>query len=128
MKTALHSGVEIRVKNSFRKHPFGENTSKFLFAYEVSIFNRNNFDIRLLRRYWRIVDGNGNLREVEGEGVIGETPKIETSGIYAYSSMCDLDTEIGSMSGYYVMENQVDGSYFKAYIPSFTMTVPYRLN
>jgi ApaG protein len=128
MKTALGSGIEIEVTNKYVRNAVVPGSSKFLFSYEVSIFNKNDFDIKLLRRYWRIVDLKTKVREIEGEGVIGETPIIESGGSYFYSSACDFETEMGKMSGYYLMENQANGSYFTVLIPDFTLSVPYRLN
>ncbi|MBY0425440.1 MAG: ApaG domain, partial [Cytophagales bacterium] len=75
-----------------------------------------------------IVDSNGERREVEGEGVIGQQPLLEPGEKYSYVSGCNFKTTIGKMSGTYTMERILDGRAFIVKIPDFTMIVPYLLN
>jgi len=43
-------------------------------------------------------------------------------------SGCNLKTEMGTMSGYYTMENQNNKETFTVNIPSFEMIVPAKMN
>jgi len=53
---------------------------------------------------------------------------MEPGESYSYVSGCQLSTEIGSMSGNYLMNRMVDEAEFTVEIPEFELIVPYRLN
>ncbi len=113
---------------------------KYVFAYHVDIYNPSHHPVQLLTRHWLITDGDGQLQEVEGDGVVGETPVIAPGDSYQYSSGAVLSTQVGSMSGHYGMrlclesedatndESLEDNSVFNASIPVFTLAVPSALN
>ncbi len=109
---------------------------KYVFAYHVDIYNPSHHPVQLLTRHWLITDGDGKLQEIQGEGVVGETPIIAPGDSYQYSSGAVLSTEVGSMSGQYGMrlvleaeeETEGDALMFNAQIPVFTLAVPSALN
>jgi ApaG protein len=68
------------------------------------------------------------VREVEGEGVVGQQPTLEPGQCYEYTSGCNLNTSLGKMAGTYQMERIFDGKFFNVIIPDFTMSAPYRMN
>jgi ApaG protein len=68
------------------------------------------------------------VREVEGDGVVGQQPVLEPGQHHEYISGCNLKTEVGKMRGTYLMERIVDGKQFNVNIPQFVMVVPYKLN
>ena len=80
-----------------------------------------------MTRHWVITDGQGEVQEVRGAGVIGSQPLITAGDKFAYTSACPLQTPVGTMSGSYEMELE-DGSVFKVEIPAFTLAMPYSLN
>ena len=100
----------------------------YLFSYQIRIENKNNFPIKLLKRHWYILDSLTHRREVEGEGVIGQQPLIESGEDYSYRSSCDFTSDTGKMYGTYLMENRDSGETFEVSIPSFTLMVPHKLN
>ena len=81
-----------------------------------------------MRRHWKIYDAQSAVREVEGEGVVGQQPTLEPGEFHEYVSGCNLKTEMGKMKGTYLMERVVDGSKFRVTIPEFVMIAPYKLN
>jgi ApaG protein len=87
------------------------------------IANRSEQAIRLLSRYWRIVDGNGRVEEVHGEGVVGEQPLIKPNGSYQYTSGCPLQTPHGIMSGHYTMRT-AGNELIRVEIPAFSLDSP----
>jgi len=93
---------------------------KFVFAYSVRIENHRIERVQLLRRHWYIRDGAGNLREVEGEGVVGQQPIIPPHGWHDYVSNCILNTFEGSMEGTYLMRRP-NGEVFEVLIPRFAL-------
>jgi ApaG protein len=70
-----------------------------------------------------IVDAEGLVHEVHGEGVVGEMPLIAPGGSYDYVSGCPLDTPSGAMSGSYHMVDE-DGTAFDVAIPRFLLVGP----
>ncbi len=128
MKEAITDGVSIKVAVHYRLESSEPEQNIFVFSYDVFIENQNDFSIKLLRRYWRITDAYGNVKEVEGDGVIGQQPVIMPQKGHEYSSWCPIPTELGSMEGYYLMERSIDKSQFKVYIPKFILVEHSLLN
>jgi ApaG protein len=100
----------------------------YFFVYFITIENKGDTSVQLLKRHWDISDSNSEKRTVEGEGVVGETPVIEPGEKFEYNSGCNLMTEIGTMSGFYTMQRLVDNQLFNVTIPKFDMVVPAKLN
>ena len=74
-------------------------------------------------RHWIIKDFNNKVLEVEGEGVIGEQPRIKPGKQFIYTSGNSLDTDVGTMKGTYTMKND-DGEEFEAIIGEFVLSAP----
>jgi len=91
---------------------------QFVFAYFIEVSNLGDEDVQLLRRRWRIVDGTGEAKIVEGPGVVGLQPVIAPGETHRYNSFCVLETMEGSMEGSYLME-RARGERFRAVIPRF---------
>ena len=77
----------------------------FFFSYHIKITNISNDTIQLHSRYWNITDGNGNVEEIRGPGVVGRQPHIKSGETFEYTSYCPLPTNIGVMHGYFEMVN-----------------------
>ena len=126
MTLKAHS-VSIAVKTEYLpQHPKTKD-NKFAFAYHISITNNHDETLQLMRRHWLITDGNGKKVEVDGEGVVGDQPRIESGQSYQYSSGALLDTPVGTMEGHYDMENQ-QGQVIKAFVSRFTLAKPNSIN
>jgi ApaG protein len=128
MATQVNSGIKVSVKSSYEKNYSNPAFHHFFYSYKITIENTNDFTVQLLRRHWFIFDSNGNKHEVEGEGVIGETPILEPGESFTYESGCNLRTSIGSMHGYYSFIRLVDNSLFKVEIPKFMLVLPEIMN
>ena len=120
--------IEISVRASYLSEHSIPRENHFFYVYFITIENKGNYAVQLLSRHWDIFDSNGEKREVDGEGVIGETPIIEPGETYEYNSGCNLLTDMGYMKGYYNMKRLMDDTLFKAIIPQFDLIVPAKLN
>lgn len=120
--------IAVAVEFGFQPDYSVPHTAEYLFAYQITIENRSPYAVQLLRRHWYILDSNGEETQVEGEGVVGETPIIKPDCSHQYVSMCNFKTDIGMMKGKYKMLRLFDQKLFEVEIPPFTMVVPYRLN
>lgn len=128
MVTAITLGVKISVETTYQEEHSNPGNGHFMFAYRITIENLTDQPVQLKRRQWFIFDSNGTERDIEGEGVVGEQPIIEPGGTHSYVSGCNLSTDIGSMSGNYLMNRLRDDRDFIVTIPDFELIVPYRLN
>lgn len=119
--------IQVSVKTEFLPAQSDPDHQRWVFAYHIRILNQGAMTARLLTRHWVITDGEQRVREVHGEGVIGEQPSIAPGQDYQYSSGAVLETEVGSMQGSYQMLAE-DGACFDAVIPAFTLAVPRALH
>ncbi len=128
MVTEITEGVKVIVETEYQPEYSSPSQYHFVFTYRITIENGSENTIQLLRRQWYIHDANNIIREVEGEGVVGQQPILEPGQYHQYVSGCNLKSGMGKMYGHYMMERLVDGGRFKVTIPEFTMIVPYKLN
>ncbi len=128
MISKLSEGVQVSIETYYQPDYSNPMNSEFMFAYRITIENHNSFTVQLHRRHWHIFDSNGEYREVEGEGVVGQQPVLKPGEQFQYVSGCNLRTEMGKMFGKYVMENQNNKQTFEVNIPAFEMVVPFKLN
>jgi len=118
---------DIAVDTRFLDDQSAPDEGRFVFAYTIHIRNDGKVPARLLGRHWLITDGNGNVREVVGEGVVGEQPWLRPGEGFEYTSGAVLETDIGTMRGSYDVLAD-DGTRFAAPIPPFTLSVPRTLH
>ena len=128
MISQITQGVKITVRTHFQPAYSRPEMSHFLFTYKIMIENRSEYSVQLLRRHWYIFDSNGEHREVEGDGVVGQQPVLMPNEIYEYESACNLTTDMGKMHGVYEMIRIIDKEIFLAEIPEFKLIAPQRLN
>ncbi len=121
MVTKVTGGVKVSVEAFYQPQHSDPRLNHFVFAYRITIENYSDHAVQLKRRHWIIIDADGQHREVEGEGVVGEQPVIEPGEMYKYVSGCNLTCEIGKMFGSYEMERCDDKRKFKVRIPEFLM-------
>ncbi len=117
---ATTESIEVSVRPIYIDGQSDALARRFVFAYFIRIENRGSREVQLLRRHWIITDSVGGVQEVEGEGVIGEQPRIPPGGVHSYNSFCVLPTFTGSMKGTYLMQRET-GERFRVQIPRFDL-------
>lgn len=100
---------------------------KYVFAYHIEIENQSSHAVKLLSRHWWITDAAQVVREVQGEGVVGQQPIIAPGQVFSYSSWCVMPTPSGWMRGSYAMVT-ASGDAIEVPIPTFSLTTPSALN
>jgi ApaG protein len=118
---------DIDVDTRFLDEQSAPEEDRYVFAYTIHIRNLGKIPARLLGRHWLITDGNGKVREVVGEGVVGEQPWLRPGEGFEYTSGAVLETDIGTMRGSYDVLAD-DGTRFAAPIPAFTLSIPRTLH
>ena len=121
---ATTKNIEVSVWPEFIYNKTSQSGELFIWAYQIRIKNKSTETIKLLSRYWRIIDECGNIQEVEGEGVVGEKPLIASNSVYQYSSGIHLKYPSGIMSGKYYVENISNHEVFEIKIPNFSLDIP----
>jgi len=96
---------------------------KYFWAYRVVIENGSDKTVQLVSRYWHITDGNGNVEEVSGSGVVGEQPILKPGDSFDYTSGCPLATNSGIMVGKYQLIDE-KGLEMEINIPAFSLDLP----
>ncbi len=120
-------GIRVMVEARFAPEYSHPHQGLWFFSYTVTLINEGEQTAQLLRRHWVITDGEGRTEDVEGPGVVGETPTLEPGGSFQYTSGCPLPTPFGSMHGTYLMQTPA-GERFDAKIASFVLSGPYTVN
>ena len=128
MPASITQHIHVQVRAEFVAPQSDPRAARFIFAYRISITNAGQRGVQLLRRHWHIVDSLGPSREVEGEGVVGETPELAPGETYTYGNFCELRSGFGRMHGTYLMRHVDDDSLFKVRIPRFDLLYPYNAN
>jgi ApaG protein len=126
--TKTTCGVRITVHPRYEDNLSFAPEDSFVFSYHIIVENQNDFPVKLLRRHWYIFDSVGVNREVEGAGVVGETPLIMPGEFFSYSSACDLKSPRGSMHGFYTMQRFGSEELFEVKVPQFNLEAPHSLS
>ena len=122
-----NNNINIKVETTFIKDRSSFEIPIYMFTYKVEIKNRQTMEVQLLSRYWHITDGNRQIEEIRGPGVVGLKPIIQPEEIFQYSSFCPLKTPFGVMHGAFQMKNSA-GDYFNALVSPFRLTIPDHVN
>ena len=124
MYKAVTRGISVTVTPRFMPEESSPENGRYFFAYTVEIINTGLERVQLRSRYWKIIDGNGNVQEVRGAGVVGKQPVLGPGESFHYTSGCPLTTPDGTMEGCYVMV-AAGGETFQADIPAFSLDSPH---
>ena len=128
MQSSITQGVEITVGTYYQPDFSNPTHNEYMFAYRITLENHNPFPVQLLRRHWDIFDSNGEYREVDGDGVVGQQPVLNPGEVFRYVSGCNLQSDMGKMWGHYEMINLLSQQAFEVDIPSFDMIAPFKGN
>lgn len=128
MYSKVTHAIEVTVEPTYLKDQSSHKAGHYVWAYTVRICNLGTSTVKLNYRYWKIIDANGKLEQVEGEGVVGIQPTIKAGESFEYSSGSHLTTPSGMMMGNYdFCYLTVDGdenSTFSVEIPAFSLDTP----
>lgn len=128
MVQQITKGIKISVKTKY-EGALSRNLNTFHnFSYYITIENKSEDTVQLTDRYWKIFDSLNATEIVQGEGVVGQTPILKPRDVYTYKSGCILQSNIGTMKGYFTMMDTDSLKTFSVTIPSFQLTTPISSN
>ena len=115
--------ITVAVKSAYLADKSDPSRNQFVFAYTITITNTGAVAAQLVSRHWIITDGEHQVQEVKGLGVVGQQPLLQPGESFEYTSATSLPTAVGTMRGTYQMVAD-DGRTFDADVPLFTLSVP----
>ena len=127
MQGEISEGIQVDVETLYVESESDPDTNRFVFAYTVTIRNIGDLPARLVTRHWVSRDANGQIQEVQGDGVVGEQPHLKPGEGFQYTSGAMLETPMGTMGGSYMMVTD-DGDQFRAPIAEFLLSTPRTLH
>jgi len=116
----MTSGIRISVRPTYLRERSNPLLEQYVFAYDIRIENVADHAAQLRTRRWLIHDGAVGDTVVEGEGVVGEQPRLMPGQVHEYRSFCVLKAPSGWMEGVYRFVRD-DSTSFEAVIPRFTL-------
>lgn len=127
MSDTVTRGIRILVRPEYMAAESNPDQGHYLFAYHITIRNEGGVTVQLRSRHWLITNGEGQVEEVRGPGVVGQQPRLEPGASFDYTSYCPLDTPVGTMQGSFQMFDE-NGEEFDAVIEPFGLSRPGSLN
>ena len=121
---AITQGIRVRVQPDFSLSQSDLAEGRFVFTYQIDMDNQSDEEVQLLFRHWRIHDSVGEDSEVDGEGVVGEQPRLVPGGSHSYQSFCILKSPVGFMEGHFTFVAS-DGREFDVTVPKFDLEAPW---
>ena len=92
------------------------------FVYFVSIFNDSPIAVTLRGRKWVVVERGGETTVVEGEGIVGQQPVIESGEHFSYNSYHVVGGEALVRGAFFV--ESAAGAWGYTRIPEFQLKIP----
>ena len=114
------SEIKVSVTTEYDNLNSYPSENRFVFRYNIEIENLGSFPVKLVYRKWKIYDLGWGCTEVEGAGVIGLTPVIESGDKFSYFSNVILKSGVGNMEGHYIFEDGEKHT-FQVGIPKFNL-------
>ncbi|MEO7675815.1 MAG: ApaG domain [Verrucomicrobiota bacterium] len=93
------------------------------FVYFISIHNGTDLLVTIHGRKWVVTNDRGEVTAVEGDGVVGEHPKIEPGEKFSYNSFHLLNSKTAVAEGSY-LGIDANGQKVLTRIPKFKLVVP----
>ena len=94
----------------------------FPFVYFITIKNNSKITVTVKARKWVVRQRNGEMQVVEGDGVVGQFPRLEPGGDFSYNS-CHTISQDSEATGAYFLEDDAAQAYFVR-IPAFQLELP----
>lgn len=120
-------GIRVSVLSEYAPDRSKPLQQQWFFLYTITISNDSAETVQLLSRHWIITNGNGQVEEVRGPGVVGQQPILQPGEEFTYTSGCPLPTPFGTMEGTYQMVTR-SGEKFDVRIAPFTLSEPYTVH
>ena len=92
-----------------------------IFIYFLTIQNNSLETVTLLGRRWVIHGRDGRTHIIEGDGIVGEKPRLRPGESYTFNSFHMLSSGAVATGSFHGVDNA--GRHIMVRIPTFTMQV-----
>lgn len=92
------------------------------FVYYLTIHNDSSRAVRLLGRKWLVANADGTRLVIEGDGIVGATPRLEPGQHFSYNS-CHITAQEAQVEGSFHGVDET-GSRIFVRIPPFALEIP----
>ncbi|MEM6257077.1 MAG: Co2+/Mg2+ efflux protein ApaG [Planctomycetota bacterium] len=122
MSDVTTHGVRVGANAFYLPDESTPEDDEYVFGYRIVILNDSERTVTLLSRHWDLIDGEGQLREVDGEGVVGQKPRLAPGEAFKYHSFAVLPTPWGTMEGHYDFRAEDNQAQLEVAIGRFYLT------
>lgn len=122
MSDVTTQGVRVGANAFYLPDESTPEDKEFVFGYRIVILNDSDRPVTLLKRHWDLIDGNGERKVIDGEGVVGQKPRLDPGEAFKYHSFAVLPTPWGTMEGHYTFRTEQADESFDAAIGRFYLT------
>jgi len=116
-------GLEVRIDRvEYRPDVDAPADRPYAFAYFITIRNESDRAVTIKGRKWVVTDASGQRVVVEGDGVVGQFPTLQTGEQFSYHSHHVIGSDSHAEGAYLGVTD--DGEPILTRIPRFEMQVP----
>ena len=94
------------------------------FVYFITIKNTSDCTVTLYGRKWVVVHDDGTRLVIEGDKIVGETPRLAPGEEFSYNSYHVTGVDASAQGSFHGVDEQ--GKKIHVILPPFQMTVPPR--
>ncbi len=94
----------------------------FRFIYSITIRNESTETVTIRGRKWVVREESGESKVVEGDGVVGEFPRLEPGESFSYNSTHVVATAAVAEGAYFGTTDRGEAVFTR--IPAFPLTPP----
>ena len=124
MYSSFSHSIKVTAIPLYQGESLEEDKECSVWSYNIIIENHSDTTIKILSRYWKIIDSSGLIHEITGDGVVGKNPVIFPGDLFEYTSFTNLHTSSGVMVGKYYAEDIDTGQSMEIDIPAFSLDNP----
>jgi ApaG protein len=92
------------------------------FVYFITIQNSSDHTVTLLGRKWVVEHADGSQLVIEGDKIVGETPRLAPGEQFSYNSYHVTGCDATARGSFHGIDEQ--GRRIHVLLPAFAMTIP----
>lgn len=92
------------------------------FVYFITIENKSELTVELLGRKWVVEQSDGERQVIEGDKIVGETPRLTPGESFSYNSYHVTGTNAQVAGGFHGRDE--NGHPVHVLLPPFEMIIP----
>lgn len=122
---ATTAGITVKPTSCFMPYISDLANSTYVFSYRIILEMSRDVpqdqSCQLTTRHWVIMDANGKVEYVNGDGVVGEFPIMRPGLVFDWVSCTSFPTSTGNMRGHFGFRNLITGETVDVECPCFHM-------